>query len=437
MFVKASAVPLGLDDEGDEADPTIPGELGDQVMEGGLIEVVRELELESDTSSSEDDVDRQENLTMSDLEIESTLIPKRKSMSPVLDQLSQLFVSDVLPSLPSSATIVPLYVSSTVVLGIPTSDQIDSDDEEEEIVFVPTSASIATLPSPSLISVISTAPIAVETVILADAIPKVKQPKLTKGQKRALHAEGKKARRLGLEHTRSGNRHLISARNNDVSMTMSGEEDEDDKPEPRMDDSDLEWGENGPGEEKQVSGNGKKGRTSSKRAERKAGREAVREDKRMERLSLGAREEVDFILREEAIVVVDEPNKFANVMSGKGKRGKSGMDEAQEDYARNVMGFDSENEATIEDMSFLIRNAGQQVTIDELEDRARALEEEEEAGGGGWRTTDEESGSGSDELADSDDELEMDIVLGEADAECVGSHFQLLTRLTDTGLTQN
>lgn len=419
-FVRASALPPGLggdeEDESMELEPKV-GDLEDQVMEGALVEVVQELEIGSDED---------------EMEVEEMLKP----------------------------TVEP-------VLGLSTQPPTDSDDEEEIVfhpsgssttassarVLVSTAASLAP-PTPPVIAPLppTTVPLPLPTPIAAHLPPpsltppptppapkqvftKVPPPKLSKSQKKAAKAAGKKARKNGTTHARSGNRHLfVAAPFGDESESEEDMEDvrageamlavlceagmEDlgmgGESEPRVGDSDLEWGQNGPGKEerREVGGRGRKER-------RKREREEKREEERMERLSVGARGEValalgvgmeKLVLRKEEVVV-----------EVRGRREE--MSEAARDYAENVMEGGEEG-----DMSFLLGvGAGGQKTIDDLEDEERAREEEDE-GGEGWRTTDEsESGNDapsgeeeqeeSDEEADSDDELEAEIALGEADAE--------------------
>lgn len=286
--------------------------------------------------------------------------------------------------------------------------------------------------------------------------PKLKLPRLTSSQKRAAKAQGKKARKNGTTHARSGNQHLFQVRNNDASdeedeamidedadgegakmLKRMGMDAEDidlstefglDTTNPREGDSDLDWGDNGPGGKPSYSrgptapsGSNRKQRRKLERAERK-------EVERMERLSIGAREEVAIALGvgSDRVVVKQEKELVVEVKGKKSsKRVKDtrGLDEAAQDYVRNL----TEGGESIMDLAFLLRNTldGGQTTIDELDDEERANAEED---GAGWETT-EESESGkddidsaaeedetSDEEMDSDDELERDILLGEADA---------------------
>jgi hypothetical protein len=428
MFVSASALPIGLegDDEIDELPKDTPGELDDQVNSGGLQVIVRELDLESDStdtsdasaSSGEGDLE-EDNVQgivdddSSDMEVELSLVQRSTrdcstshpppiattTPSPVPD-ISTLYVSDVRPSPPTAAEDVPTYESSTkVVLGL---NKETSSDSEEEIVFVPTSS----LASTRLFAVpVSLAPVVVQETPI-EPVAKTKRPKLSGAQKRALNREGKKARKNGTTHTRSGNQHLLVDQELTFASTVSIEGGNEEESAPRLDDSDLEWGDNGPVEEERKGGNGKKGRMGIRRAERKFEREQSREVERMERLSVDAREEVRIVMNE-GVVASKYDNVFVEKRGGK----RAGMDAAAEDYARNVGRNDLNDDAEGgQDMSFLSRNNGQQYSIAELQDTARARAEEDD--GEGWRTE-----SDSDEMADSDDELEMDIALGEADAQ--------------------
>lgn len=403
----------------------------------------------------------------------------------------ELFVISTIPtpipaalSVPSpvAAPIVstPVHVPAGFVLGL-SPNKSDSDDDED-IVFNPPPLSLSTAPQPTRVA-ISSAPTAmamsVKALMTPSAIvtptslrppvpvvstptpshntftnppfipvpdgapPKAAKLKLTKSQKRALNREGKKARKAGKTHSRSGNLHLAGdassdedqAEGEEMFSAMGGQiEDvrmDEEMGSPRMGDSDLDWGENGPGGQ----GDAKKapGKGKNRKERRKAERADAREVERMERLSVGARGEVAIALgvKVDKLVVRIQEDIEVEV---KGRRDLSALDAAAQDYAMNVAEGSEED-----DLSFLLRaSLTGQKTIAELDDEERARDDEaaEHAGDqSGWRTTDEsDSGNDdtSDEEADSDDELEMDILLGEADAQYVQTFLLsslLLTKL--------
>lgn len=441
-FVRASALPVGLGgSEDDVIDNSVPGELDTRVLNGGLIEIVRELDMES-SSEEEDSM------------VEDSMIAQ--AGTDTLIDFNQLYVSDVTPSIPSDVITISHHAESTFVLGLSKKD--DSDSEEEEIVFQPTAPIVVPndiLPPVAIVAVtsvvvVATAPIALvvppslplsnpnpASAPTAPHSPVLRDKPLTKNQKRQLKKAGKKARKNGTSHPRAGNQHLFV-------NAPPDSDDEDLEPEalagddgieemgtskPREGDSDLDWGEQGPGPEEAAR---HKDRGTGRKARRKLERGQTQETQRIERLSVGARSEVAFALRKDVAVVSQHdvvPLRAPKRTRG-GRRGNQELDEAALDYARNVFGLKSAGnsptsselggEDHVNDMGFLLRmdgtSGGAQVSIAELEDDRKAREED----GEGWRTTDEEalSDESSDE-ADSDDELEMDIALGEADAAYV------------------
>lgn len=436
-FVKASALPIELGLAGDD-EPAMneeAGELNDQIMNGGLIEIVRELELE--TSSEEEEEEMEEM-------VDDSILGNGNQDTSI--DFNQLFVSDTTPSLPSEVLSIST-TTSTFVLGLNTpvhDSSMDSDSDSEEIVFVPSRPPIAVIPKSTPIF---TAPVALVPAPIVELIPVLEslsasppdsptepivRPKpLNKNQKRQLKKEGKKARKSGKTHSRSGNQHLFADAPPDSS-------DEDDtgmevgdgielvtglESKAREGDSDLDWGDAPPPPESAPL----RPRATNRKERRKLERAQAQEAARVERLSSGTRHQVAFVLRE------DLPDREKDVIplatrSGKGK-GRNQLTEEERDYAENVYGLkkDGEDSAAdsdmggedlVKEMGFLLRSTENQVTIEELDDQARARADSEEVGEG-WRTTSGEESDTSDGDADSDDELEMDIALGEADAAFV------------------
>jgi hypothetical protein len=196
-------------------------------------------------------------------------------------------------------------------------------------------------------------------------------------------------------------------------VDLRAEDEEEEETAPRVGDSDLEWGSAGPGEEE---GDGNdvdetRGTAKERKHRRKAQRTERREGERMARLSLSARVQVETTL-------------LAATTGSRSTRGRA-MDQAAEDYASNIMRSTTSDDDDGMDLDaarsfaegLMGAESGVQKTLAELADEARAREEEDEEGGG-WRTTSgSESSEGSDDEVDSDDLLEADVALGEADAE--------------------
>ena len=439
------------------------GELEDQVMNGGLIEIVKEY----DSEDSSDELPQQDDDPEDSMvdQVEDLCIAQEEEVSisndPALD-MNRLYVSDITPSLPhDDSASNPLRFDSTFVLGLtPTQDATasDSDSDSEEIVFVPSAlAATAYDPVEPTSSFTADESFTATTDFLipppadsppaspkADPTPKAKP--LTKNQKRELKKAGKKARKAGKAHARSGNQHLFA----DAPPDSDDEEGHDgvgdgiEESKPREGDSDLDWGSNGPGEEE--SRYRPKPRSGARKERRRLEREEAKDEQRIERLSIGAREQVAFSLQQQLdddeLAATSSTtflvNSQANIVPLSTKRAKGGhrnrrdeeLDEAARDYAENVFGLKPSGGSSgsemgetslVEDMSFLLRMDGSK-TINDLADDAAAAAEEEE-GGAGWRTTDGEDDSESEDEIDSDDELEMDIALGEADAQCVQYSF--------------
>ena len=458
-FVAASQLPIGLggDDEEEKLATTF-GELEDQVMNGGLIEIVKEYGSEDSSDELPQADEHQQQGTVERAQEEDTLI----SNDPDLD-MNRLFVSDVTPSLPhEDSTSTPLHFDSTFVLGLtPTQDAtgIDSDSDSEEIVFVPSALASTAHDTPEPTSTFTVdesftattdfliPPPADSPPASTKADPTTKPKPLTKNQKRELKKAGKKARKAGKNHARSGNQHLFAD-----APPGSDEEDGEgrvgdgiEESKPREGDSDLDWGSNGPGEEESRY---RPPRSGARKERRRLEREEAKDEQRIERLSIGAREQVAFSLQQQldedeaaaaASTTTFLVNSQADIVPLSTKRAKGGrrnrrdeeLDEAARDYAENVYGLKASDGSSgsemaesnlVEDMAFLMRmdgmNGGNSKNIDDLADDAAAAAEEEN-GGAGWRTTDGESDSDSEDEADSDDELEMDIALGEADAQYV------------------
>ncbi|SCV73428.1 BQ2448_7354 [Microbotryum intermedium] len=474
-FVAASGLTPKM--QGDFDVDKAPGELDEKVVQSNLVESVRDLDID-DESSPEDDESIYESDAQVDIELEveeRIVVEAEKAVVVIQGEESEgqemeaapTFVIDSTPSRVDGSMIEqpeapPLVVLSNVVLGLsnngkPSRDNDDSDSEDddeddvgEQIVFNPTaSPSSNPLPRPPSAPWAAREEVSPTAVHEAAAAPtaqpnrtnKGPAPKLTKAQKRA----GKKARRAGRLHARSGNQHLFveaegsdddqaideeDARqghetfarleliddNNGMQLEEDGEDGDDDgeeAPKARIGDSDLEWGSDGPPEKevRSCAGIGSK----SKKETQKRQRREQRELEKMQRLASGARSHVERLL---------------------------GGNRAMDDYARNLLGQTEDGEIDLEAArrfadGLMGSSSGAQKTLNDMVDEAKAEQEDAQDG---WRTTsgsedadgdedededdsegegeDEESSSGSSgaEEFDSNDELERDHALGEADA---------------------
>ena len=260
--------------------------------------------------------------------------------------------------------------------------------------------------------------------------------KLSKNDKRRLKTAGKKARKTGKEHARSGNQHQHHQHHGFNEYSSDEDVDEDDLKAgaalfatmgagaadvedlddelmdgvPRQGDSDLDWGEatpvmrgglgsaRAPG---QVPG-ASTGR--ARRAERKEQREAQKEAEKLDRLAANARRAVEAELGSAAAQDYE-----ANLGLG---------EDSDADDGGNAIG-DAEFAAI--QRSFVAGLLGpetgaQQKTLAELALEARAQMEDDM----GWRTTDGEDETGEESSStelDTGDEIEMDYSLATADAE--------------------
>ncbi|KDE04695.1 hypothetical protein MVLG_04918 [Microbotryum lychnidis-dioicae p1A1 Lamole] len=461
-FVAASGLTPKM--QGDLDVDEVPGELEEKVVEGHLVESVRDLD-QRDESSPEDEESTSESDEQDEVGLELTeriVVEEKEKILVAEGEVGEIEEMEAAPSFVINLTasrvedcLVPptLVVPSDFVLGVSSNtaasrEEVDSgsDEEEEEteqIVFHPT-ALTSSNPSSSAPRAaraeVSTPTTTKEAVAASEPMiqPHTKKgpaPKLTKAQKRA----GKKARRAGRLHARSGNQHLlVEAESSDEDEQAVDEEDArqgremfarmelnddaegmqveegggnegedkgEEAPEPRVGDSDLEWGSDGPPEMETRSSAGI--RPKAKKELQKRQRREQRELEKMQRLASGARSHVEKLL---------------------------GGNRATDDHARNLLGETEEGDIDLEAArrfaeGLMGSSSGVQKTLDELVDEAR---EEQEDGQEGWRTTsgseddEDESGSESDESSssgssggeefDSNDELERDHMLGEADA---------------------
>ncbi|KAK4702219.1 hypothetical protein P7C70_g4007, partial [Phenoliferia sp. Uapishka_3] len=489
-FVKAQALPAGLGGD-DDKKKVVVGDMELQVKAGVVLP---------------------DEEPMEETAPEATFAPQAPVQQPCSRTRSPVSAPSMAPStpVPSKAPTppksLPFQLPQGFVLGLtprspPQAVASDSDSESEDIVFSPPGHNLSkTTTAPSIIPKVETRPPspttsppspdlrptllssfpspvmalptahssppfrALSSVSLLPTITAAKLPpkaiqkvapalKLSKNQKKALAKAGKKARKNGKEHARSGNKHLFVAA--PVSEDEDELEDEDDikagdammdrilgsgveemdlgsdsasdEEKPREGDSDLEWGDGGAPPPRILQGKGKvaDGRGTNRKERRKAERAEKKENERIERLSMSAREEVALALGGKVV----RESRSEIVVEVKGKR-KSKADLAAEDYAANVRDAEdepnSDGEAalggkSIDDLSFLLSliggaPAGQHKTIAELDDDDQAEAEDEDAAG--WNTTSgSEISDGSDDEVDSDDELEMDVALGEADAQ--------------------
>lgn len=500
-FVKASGLTPALegDKEKEQApaelpqdeEPT-PGELEDKVMEGQLVDVVRDLDLvdiDAGEQAEEDSRMDVEETTATVDEPRVVNVPTSIAQDLKTDQHDEddessgddeqiVFHPKAEPAIaaPASAaeppSFPPLFMIDTEPSPVQLAPATTSTSSSLPLgapvpAPKPVPSSIASLPPPVATSIPATASSSIPTLA-----PKPKQskpiavppPKLSKSQKAALKKAGKKARKAGKGHARSGNRHLFieapagySDDKDDLEDDQAGREMfekmgavdlSDDEPaaqgqeeegEARVGDSDLEWGSGGPGEESEDEAMGAS-RPSGK--ERKLARRQQREEQRqaekMERLTMQARSQVDRAMGE--VAVSEEVEIMYGVKKSGKKGGKKGRKQiellAAEDYERNVLGLDPSADSDEEDKydvdlqaaeafsrGLIGGRSGRQATLTEMEDKAR----DEFVASDGWRTSSgseegdsevvsEEESEGSDDSVDTGDEEEMLHSLAEADA---------------------
>lgn len=504
-FVKASGLTPALDGDKEEEqtlaelpqdeEPT-PGELEDKVMEGQLVDVVRDLDsVDIDAGDPDDSAMDVEDTTVTEdegrvVDVPHGIVqdlktnqdddgdessgddeqivfhPQAEPASAAPASVAQppssppLFMIDTEPS-PVQLASAPTSTSKSLPLGAPTPPS------------KPALASSTSLPAPVATSIPATG----SSIPTVNPEPKLKQakptaippPKLTKSQKAALKKAGKKARKAGKAHARSGNRHLFveapagySDDEDDLEDDQAGREmfekmgavdlsdeepavqGQEEEGEARVGDSDLEWGSGGPGEESEDEATQGASRLSgkAKKLARRQQREERREAEKMERLTMQARSQVDQVMG--GVTISKEVEIMYGIKKSGKKGGKKGRKQiellAAEDYERNVLGLDPSAIADGED-DFVIDlqaaeafsrgliggRSGRQATLTEMEDKAR----DELVASDGWRTSSgsededsdenseedsEDESEGSDDSVDTGDEEEMIHSLAEADA---------------------
>lgn len=493
-FVKASDLTPSLKGDDQENLPRaehqtmseaeeVPGDLEDKVKEGGLVEDAR---LEADSDEALQNAATEQPMIDQDDDEEDIVLQVEETV--VQHQVSQVTV-------PSGFV---LGLSDHAESKTQLSDSSSEEEEEEEIVFQPqqqqpqVAASFVSeqLPPPAMPAAESLISFVKETMVVESFTPdrssqpdfesfpqasssRAKPPppaKLTKNQKVALKKAGKKARRAGKLHARSGNLdRLARAAANDFSddddadaaemqRRAADSEDErlgremfdkmrqvdldddqllgsndrdtdnDDEPgQPRVGDSDLEWGSNGPSEQgdtshrssgiPELSGMNARARRKALRKEtRERQRAETRDEERMARLTANARAEVDAAMDLESKpvdkdVLGEDASDSGDSSEESGSGGDGAIDwVAAKSFADGLLGRDS----------------GAHKSLGELDDENRAREEEEEDNQG-WRTTSGSEGDSDstvqdddeeeeDAKLDSDDQAAQDYVLGEADA---------------------
>ncbi|KAK4046936.1 squalene synthetase-like protein [Microbotryomycetes sp. JL201] len=435
-FVKASELTPSLDADLKhiDDDKEEPGELEDKLLEGQLVNDVNGLALNDEMAISEEEA----------------------QPSFVIDTVGET------PHSPHKAE----EGTPIVMLGNdsrkPTSDS--SDDDDEEIVFRPQSQARASVVVQDAIVSTNSAiieshtmtatvqPVEAEGAAESDELtlprpdktrPNAKlgpAPKLSKSQKAALKKAGKKARKQGKTHVRSGNQHLIVSddsedetghvlgqTNNDSDLDegramfdrmkqdgvmnvdsdlSAGDGDESQVRIPRQGDSDLDWGSDGP---PSTSLGAKTQRLSGqeKKAERRKQRSEQRERDRLDRLSQNARAHVNQATRrsdEKKQVAIDDYVKNVLDMTDEDLQNMGvSLNQAQQ-FVKGMMGADAGVHKTLQDLE----------DADESDDDIEAWQTD--SGSGTEEQDSDESNSTSDDEFDSDDELERDHNLGEADA---------------------
>ncbi|KAI5478656.1 R3H domain containing protein [Pseudohyphozyma bogoriensis] len=299
--------------------------------------------------------------------------------------------------------------------------KVEGEDVEENVDFNSNSNPTTSVPTRATSSSVPPAAPASVKAKPQSQPQATKPPKLTASQKRKAKAEGRKARKNGTTHARSGNRHLAFGRG------LSDEEEDGEMDEmmeelvlePREGDSDLDWGDAGPPPAKIVGGGGGgagAGGKENKKQKRKRERAEQREKEKMERLSLGERNVVEVMLREETEnwSVGLEARDGGGAGKGKGKEKAKERDLDMEDYLENMKAQGEEI-----DMDFLKSLYANQMGLDEVD---LSDEESEEGQDGEWGTTSgsgesDQEGSGSEEESyDEGDEIERDYFLAQEDA---------------------
>jgi hypothetical protein len=291
--------------------------------------------------------------------------------------------------------------------------------------------------------------------------PSQRGPKLSKKQQKRA---SKIARKKGKEHARSGNLAQRSGGRRFVEdddylegeemlarMGMGGNagiddmldlDDEESSDEdgtvldaqghvdgqPRMDDSDVEWGTSAPPALKQ--------RGKAKKNAQKQQRDDQRQAEKLERLldAGGTREEVELRLALEMSIVEDEQRKKSEKESRRREREKAMIDD---DYAQNIA--EEVDEEDLAAMRSFAKNVvggpnAEHERGDDVDRDAQEAEDDEDA----WNTSEDDSEalntdeadyrrnlgleSESSEDVDSEVELEMEYALGDADGRYVYRH---------------
>ncbi|KAK4048979.1 squalene synthetase-like protein [Microbotryomycetes sp. JL221] len=524
-FVKASKLTPSLDVDDHKPKPVTPrdgddsqmsatddkrGELDDMVLEGDIVNEVRDLALDDTNTVDVVTTALQEEQSSLNGQQSALNLPEPTSINdPVEEQ--PLFVVDSVgeqssfvidttgEALPENDHASIPTGSSRFALGSRTthknestmlqpSDDSDDDDDDEQIVFQPRGqARAAVVIDETRISTTQTV-IPTESSIEPDVVSlqrngntarvkPVPMPKLTKAQKTALKKQGKKARKKGQAHARSGNRHLLAESESDdddddddddadnqtqelvddvadfedgqalfdrmkSAGVMNVDSDYDDEEEianqdesqtclPRQGDSDLEWGSDGPPAVSTNNKNNAKLTGRDKKRMRREQRLEQREQDRMTRLSLDARLEVEHELNLE--------QQEERIRPRQQRKSDIKRQQAMDDYVKNLldvtngdldaMGIDMDAARTFA-AGMMGAEASQHTTLQDLADAAlsdgdveawqtESDEEDDDDNEQGSSESESDSDSpteSSDEEFDSDDELERDHALGEADA---------------------
>lgn len=374
-------------------------------------------------------------------------------------------------------------------------DSSSSDEDDEQIVYPPRAIThadpvISTRPQPSQLVQPETPDFtSLPTPSVKPPAPKQPHPALPTApahkSKKALKRAAKIARKTGRAHARSGNAHLgggksLAAENEDdleegkqmfarlqgaagVDDMLAGPDDEEDESDdddevnggaeqeheegqPRMDDSDLDWGSASPphvglGARAQARGRAKKQLQRQQRADQ-------RQAEKFERLIAAGstREEIELAMAIE--LSIEEAEEAQRQVEGRSKRDKRARQRqrAEEDYLENADIDEGDDSMAVLAAFAKGASGGLAGTHERGDDLDRRLVEEAERGEWGtsgdsdedYSEDEDDSVGDSDEddeeryirrLAreeedqseevDSDVELEMDYALGDADGRCV------------------
>lgn len=494
-FVPATVLSLGLNLPKEKE----VGELSEQVQEGNLREVLQEssedeaeaeVEIEVEMTEEEEDVEfsrEVERELLGDLArapagvaeadvsvtLEAALEQATLDDAPTEVEVEVVTFEDFIKSVPAEASTPVLTDEPMPAQPAEGDEPLFFIDSTPSAVILDTPArptrsgqtlGLSSTPAPEFIAkprvvsitdaVAYTAPLpaAAMTPPPASALPpriRSSSPapavKLSKGSKRALKSAGKKARRDGSTHARSGNLHQHRGFNqysSDEEDAQAGAalfdamgagevEDLDDElmdGVPRQGDSDLDWGDAVPVMRGGIGSAQAPGQMLStgrqRRAQRKEDRQAQKEADKLERLAANARRQV-------AAEVGDAGARDyeANVLGEDEEVSSSSRQRFYPHLTPPELQLDDEEFAALQKSfvtGLLGPTSGATKTLAELAMDARAQMEEDL----GWRTTDGESESDSDEYInrgdpedsdsdelDSGDMEEMDHSLAVADAE--------------------